>query len=194
MGLYFRKRVKLLPGVWLYLGKKGLSVSGGIGAIRYYQPLTGQNKVKQAKQKLVSTQSIPSEPAKAEYIGFTLLVIGVLWFLISPFVGYIELSIIFIIVGGLCFAFSKRKVKETKQEKIIYVYDEASLKAAVNNLNHFLALMEKDKDRISLMSHYQSIKEQIYQLPPSLELNNMNMEMVKQACDSEYLKLHKELE
>lgn len=184
MGYYIRKRVRILPGVWVNLGKNGLSLSGGIGAFRYYQPLNSRGK-KATKPK----ETLP-EPITEDYVGFSIMTIGLLIFIIGLFCGWGVIGLF--IFGGCLFvgsiALISSKYSKRNNYKIIIVNDEKSLREAVDNLNMFLDLMGKDTDSVSLSNHYNLVRKQFAQLPPSLILNNMDLEQAKTLAMSEYAK------
>ena len=168
MGFYIRKRARLIPGVWLNLGKNGLSLSYGIGMFRYRKRLTGKRKKKEVEEVY-----IPPEPTTGQYVGCAIYIVGLIVLLVGMFAGFFVTGLcIFIgciVIGSMVNIIGKRP--NEPETKIVEVTDENSLNEAVANLNAILELMDKDSDENTLSEHYQSARNQMAKLPPTLELN-----------------------
>lgn len=169
MGFYIRKRARILPGIWLNLGKNGLSVSAGFGSLRYRQRLIGGKKRQQESYEL------PPEPTTAQYVGCGIYSVGLVILIIGICAGFFTTGL-YIFLGCLALgSFINIVGKDSTPDiKTVRVTDEASLNEAVANLNTIVSLMESDTDATTLSKHYQYARLQLNELPPSLELNHQS--------------------
>ena len=188
MGFYIRKRIRFLPSVWINLGKNGPSLSMGFGMFRYRQKLYGENK------KTEPYRTVP-EPSFSQYAGCVIYIIALVFLIISIYTGffqtglYIFIGIIFI--GSLFFIIGKENKKENFS--VIQVTDEESLKSAITNLNNISEKMDNAVDKESLIKLYDYARKQLYQLPPTIELNGMGLKYVELNIMSQYAEKLKSL-
>lgn len=189
MGFWVRKRARLFPGIWLNLGKNGLSVSAGFGVIRYRYRLTG------SKGKRITKEYEPvPEPTTGEYVGCSIYIVGAIILFVGLFAGFfvkgLYIFIACIVVGSFINIIGKRKPDTLNT---VNVTGENSLNEAVANLNVILDRMETSKDRKELSDYYQKARAQMSKLPTSLQLNGYSLEDAKNQVFFRYSELLKKL-
>ena len=169
MGFYIRKRARILPGIWLNLGKNGLSVSAGFGSFRYRQMLINGKKRQQEPYEQTP------EPTTAQYVGCGIYSVGLVILVIGICAGFFMtgfyIFLVCLVIGSLFTIIGR---DSTQDIKTIKVTDEASLNKAIANLNAIVSLMEADTEATTLSKHYQYARLQLKELPQSLELNHQS--------------------